>query len=73
MIDQQKPKTAREEHDAVQFNVNVERATEQKANSFKQRLSKKRTFQEFKEEIEPEDAINLMFNYFDRNFEGIKT
>ena len=57
----------------MQFNVNAERATEQKANSFKQRLSKKRTFQEFKEEIEPEDALNLMFDYFDRNFEGIKT
>ena len=29
----------------------------------------KRTIQESEEEIEPEDALSLMFNYFDKKFE----
>ena len=39
---------------------------EQQANSSKQRQSKKHTFHESEEEIEPEDALNLMFDYFDK-------
>ena len=46
--------------------MNAERAMEQQANSSKQRQSKKHTFQESKEELEPEDALNLMLNYFDK-------
>ena len=52
--------------------MDPERATEQQANSSKQRQTKKRTFQESEEEIEPEDALNLMFEYFDRKFEGMQ-
>ena len=44
--------------DVMVFNVNVERATEQQV--------KKRIFQESEKEIEPEDALNLIFNYFDK-------
>ena len=58
--------TARGEHEEVQLNMSVERATDQQANSFRQRESKKCTFQEFEEEIEPEDALNWMFDYFDK-------
>ena len=64
--------TARGEHEEMQFNVDAGRATEQQANSSKQRRSKKRTFPEFEEEIEPEDALNLMFDYFDKKFEGMQ-
>ena len=64
--------TARGEHEEIQFNVDTERATEQQANSLKQRRSKKRTFPESEEEIEPEDALNLMFDYFDKKFEGMQ-
>ena len=38
----------------------------------KQRQTKKRTFQESEEEIEPEDALNLMFDYFEQKFEGMQ-
>ena len=58
--------TARGEHEEIQLNMDAEGATEQQANSSKQRQTKKRTFQESEEEIEPEDALNLMFDYFDK-------
>ena len=58
--------TDRGEHEEIQFNVDTERATEQQAKSSKQRQTQRRTFQESEEEIEPEDALNLMFNYFDK-------
>ena len=64
--------TARREHEEIQSNVDAERATEEQANSSKQRRSKKRTFPESEEEIEPEDALNLMFDYFDKKFEGMQ-
>ena len=38
----------------------------------KQRQTKKRTFQESEEEIETEDALNLMFDYFEQKFEGMQ-
>ena len=44
---------------------------EQQANSSKQRQSKKHTFHKSEEEIEPEDALNLMFDYFDKKIEGM--
>ena len=53
--------TARGEHEDIQANVDAERATEQQANSSKQKQTKKRFFTESEEEIEPEDALNLMF------------
>ena len=46
--------------------MDTERATEQQAKSSKQRQTQRRTFQESEEEIEPEDALNLTFNYFDK-------
>ena len=52
--------------------MDAEGAAEQRANFSKQRQTKKRTFQESKEDIEPEDALNLMFDYFDKKFEGIQ-
>ena len=52
--------------------MNAERATEQQANSSKQRQSKKHTLQESKEELEPEDALNLMLNYFDKKNQDIQ-
>ena len=52
--------------------MNAERATEQQANSSKKRQSKKHTFQESKEELEPEDALNLMLNYFDKKNQDIQ-
>ena len=64
--------TARGKHEGIQFNVDAERATEQQANFSKQRQTKKHTFEESEEEIEPEDALNLMFDYFDKKFEGIQ-
>ena len=64
--------TARGEHEEIRFNVDAERAREQQANSSKQRRSKKRNFPESEEEIEPEDALNLMFDYFDKKFEGLQ-
>ena len=30
-------------------------------------------FPESEEDIEPEDALNLMFDYFDKKFEGMQT
>ena len=39
---------------------------EQQANLRKQTQTKKRSCQESEEEIEPEDALNLMFDYFDK-------
>ena len=57
--------TARAGHEGMQFSVNVERPAEQQVNSFKQRQSKRHTFQEFAEEIEPKGPLNLMFDYFD--------
>ena len=65
-------KTARGRHEGIQFNVDAERATEQQVNFSKQRQTKKHTFEESEEEIEPEDALNLMFDYFDKKFEGIQ-
>ena len=52
--------------------MDTERATEQQANSSKQRQTKKRTFRESEEEIDPENALNLMFDYFDKQFEGMQ-
>ena len=62
--------TARGGHENIQFNVNAETATEQQANSSKQRQTKKHTSQESEEEIE--DALNLMFDYSDKKFEGMQ-
>ena len=62
--------TARGGHEEIQFNVDAERATEQQANSSKQRQTKKRTFQESEEQIEPEYALNLMFDYFDKKLQA---
>ena len=62
--------TERGGHENIQFNVDAETGTEQQANSCKQRETKKRTSQESEEEIEPEDALNLMFN---KNFETMQT
>ena len=56
----------------MQFNVDAERVTEQQGNSYKQRQTKKRTSQESEEEIEPEDALNFMFDYFGKKIEGIQ-
>ena len=64
--------TARGEQEEIQFNMDAEGTTEQQANPSKQRQTKKRTFQESEEEIEPEDALNLMFDYFDKKFEGMQ-
>ena len=50
--------------------MDTETVTEQQANSWEQRQTKKRTSQESEEEIEPEDALNLMF---DKNFETMQT
>ena len=52
--------------------MDAERATEQQTNSSKQRQTKKRNLQESEKEIEPEDALNLMFHYFDKKFEGMQ-
>ena len=57
-------------HENIQFNVNAETATEQQANSSKQRQTKKHTSQESEEQIE--DALNLMFDYSDKKFEGMQ-
>ena len=62
--------TERGGHQNIQFNADAETVTEQQANSCKQRETKKRTSQESEEEIEPEDALNLMF---DKNFETMQT
>ena len=67
-----KTQTARGKHEEIQLNKDAERATEQQANSSKQRQSKKRAYQESVEEIEPEDALNLMFDYFDKKCEGMQ-
>ena len=64
--------TARGGHEDIQFNVDAERATEQQANSSKQRQTKKRTLPESEEEIGPEVALNLMFDYFGKKFEGMQ-
>ena len=62
--------TERGGHQNIQFNADAETVTEQQANSCKQRETEKRTSQESEEEIEPEDALNLMF---DKNFETMQT
>ena len=49
--------------------MNAKRGTEQQANSSKQRQSKKHTFQESEEETYPEDALKLMFDYFNKKIE----
>ena len=36
------------------------------------RQSKKRAYQESEEEIEPGDALNLLFDYFDKKCEGMQ-
>ena len=59
---------ARGEHEEIQFNKDVKRATEQQANSSKQR----RAYQKSEEEIEPEEALNPMFDCFDQKFEGMQ-
>ena len=64
--------TARRGHENIQFNVDAKAATEQQANSSKQRQTKKRTSQESEKEIEPDDALNLMFDYFDKKFESMQ-
>ena len=53
--------------------MEAERAAEQQAKSSKQRQNKKHTFQESQEEIKPEDALNSMFDYFYKKFEGMQT
>ena len=53
--------------------MDAKTVTEEQANSCKQTQTKKRSCQESEEEIEPEDALNLMFNYFDKNFETMQT
>ena len=58
--------TARGGHENIQFNVDAETVMEQQANLRKQTQTKKRSCQESEEEIEPEDALNLMFDYFDK-------
>ena len=65
--------TARGGHENIQFNVDAETVTEQQANSCEQRQIKKRTSQESEEEIEPEDVLNLMFDYFDKKIETMQT
>ena len=81
-------RTARGEHEEMQCNGNAERATEQQANSFKQRQSKKHREwgtnkdkaknieneeqTESEEQTEPEDAFNLILDYFDKTFEGMQ-
>ena len=62
--------TERGGHENIQFNVDAETGTEQQASLCKQRETKKRTSQESEEEIEPEDALNLMF---DKKFETMQT
>ena len=62
--------TERGGHENIQFNMDAETVTEQQANSCKQTQTKKRSCQESEEEIEPEDALNLMFN---KNFETMQT
>ena len=52
--------------------MDAKRAAEQQAKSSKQRQTKKRTSQESEEEIEPEDALNFMFDYFYKKFEGMQ-
>ena len=52
--------------------MDAKAATEQQANSSKQRQTKKRTSQESEKEIEPDDALNLMFDYFDKKFESMQ-
>ena len=64
--------TARGGNEEILFNVDPERATEQQGNSSKQRQTKKRTCQESEEEIEREDALNLMFEYFDKKNDGMQ-
>ena len=64
--------TEREVHENIQFNVDAETVTEQQPNSCKQRETKKRTSQESEEEIEPEDALSFMFDYFYKKFEGMQ-
>ena len=56
----------------MQFNVDAERVTEQQGNSYKQRQTKKCTSQESEEEIEPEDVLNFMFDYFGKKIEGMQ-
>ena len=64
--------TARGEQEEIQFNMEAEETSEQQTNLSKQRQTKKRTFQESEEQIEPEEALNLMFDYFDKKFEGMQ-
>ena len=52
--------------------MDAKRAAEQQAKSSKQRQTKKRTSQESEEEIEPEDALNFMFDYFGKKIEGMQ-
>ena len=52
--------------------MDAKRAAEQQAKSSKQRKTKKRTSQESEEEIEPEDALSFMFDYFYKKFEGMQ-
>ena len=60
-------------HEDIQFNLDAGRATEQQANSSKQRQSKEAyCVQESEEEIEPEDALSLKFDYFDKKIEGMQ-
>ena len=60
-------KTTKGEYEDIQSNVIVERATSQQANLSEQGESKRHTLQGSEEEIEPEDALNLMFDYFDKH------
>ena len=65
--------TARGGHENIQFNVDAKTVTEEQANSCKQTQTIKRSCQESEEEIEPEDALNLMLDYFHKNFETMQT
>ena len=65
MICQQKPKQQEE-------NIKRRKTTKQQADSSKQRQRKKCNFRESKDEIEKEVALNFMFGYFDKKFEGMQ-
>ena len=53
--------------------MDAKTVTEEQANSCKQTQTIKRSCQESEEEIEPEDALNLMLDYFHKNFETMQT
>ena len=52
--------------------MDAETVREEQANSRKHTQTEKRSCQESEEEIEPEDALNLMFDYFDKYLETMQ-